>query len=321
MSSASDVQPYTMWCFGLSDEDMARISRCAEDCTVSARDPQDLGDEAALAAEEPTLFWIHHSVWRDADVSRLAGGGATVPKVLVMDAGHAPDDLDVFIDLDAEHVLRAPLQEHGVYRILRRTLEVCCIHQDMGRMAREILMNRDMLVRKESVLDLMFQAEQALADARSVREVLAGLRAALSPLLSMRQMHAAVWNPSLNASGVKLFYDGFTVKSKNAAPWRAILVDAVERLGGSALAVAGEERLFTGVNLSPADGSLLLLPLRHRDTAVGALMFLLPGEAECSLDENHALSLILARAAGLVRLAQTEHTVLANAGTVFSPAS
>ncbi len=300
----TEEQPYTMWCFGLSEADMDCIRQCAgAECVVTARSIDALRDEQLLLRDDPTLLWLHMDAWSEADAGSLKGLAASIPKVLVMGARSA-EDLDVFIDADAEHVLRAPLTRAGVYRILRRTLEVCSIYQDMGRMAREILLHRESLGRKDEILQLLFGAEELFARAATIPDILAALRSGLTPLLDPRQMHTVLWRPHRGRLGAAVYYDGVAPDGRHAEAWREILLDAIRRVSGSPQKIRSEERLLAGRDLGPRNGHLLLLPLRHGGEALGAVMFLLPRDIAFSRDQNLALNVILSRAAGLVQLAR-----------------
>ena len=297
-------QPYTMWCFGLSEADMACIRHCAGDeCEVTVQAISVLRDEQALLRDDPTLLWLHLDAWNEADAGKLTGLAASVPKVLVMDAAGTAGDLDTFIAADAEHVLRAPLNNAGVYRILRRTLEVCSIYHDMGKMAREILLHRESMARKEFVLQLLFNAEVRFVEAATERDILAALRAGLEPLLELRQMHTVLWRPERGKMKAHVYFDGTPPDGSHAEEWRAVLLDAARRVSGCVQHVRAEEQLFPGSAHSPHNGHLLLLPLLHDGEALGVTMFLLPREVSLSRDQNLALNLILARSASLLRLA------------------
>ncbi len=304
MMSGHDLQPYSMWCFGLSDNDVDRIRLCAEGCTVTARDPELLRDEAALVKEDPSLLWIHLNSWKQSNLVHFSKAASTVPKVLVMDAARTENDLDAFVATDAEHVLRAPLTQDGIHRILRRTLEVCSIHQDMGRMTREILMHRDMMLRKDNVLSLLFESEAALSRAVTTPDILAALRSTLSSVFPLIQMHAVLWDAEEEDEGLEIYYDGLIEQNRRVPQWRELLVDAALRLGGAKRSLEREIQLFDGTSHGPMDGHLLLLPLQQGHCHAGALLLLLSHETACSRDENRVVTMLLRYGAGLIRLAQ-----------------
>ena len=299
----STPRPYTMWCFGISEHDLACIRRCAgEECLVTVQNDAALRDEVLMLREEPTLLWVHAEAWDRMDMGHVGGSARAVPKVMILDAARDLGDLDHFIEADAEHVLRGPLTPDGVYRIMRRTLEVCTIHSDMGRMTREILLNREMLARKTDVLSFLFEAEETLLAARGVPAILCAARAVLARMLPLHSLHAVLWQPGSN-NDVEIYLDGLDPEGAAGKTWRHMLLDAAGRLTSGMHSVRRVERLLGGPELPPHAGHVLLLPLAAAGAPVGALMLLQSRDMTCSRDQSLALNAVLARIACLIRLA------------------
>lgn len=300
----SAPRPYTMWCFGLSGQDVACISQCAgAECHVLAQEDAALRDETRLLHDEPTLFWIEAAAWDRLDLSHIGGSARAVPKVMVLDSPPCPGDLDRFITADAEHVLRAPLTPESVYKIMRRTLEVCSIHHDMGRMTRELLLHRELLHRKSEVLDILFEAEQQLIAATTISALLAAARTALGRFLPLRSQHAVLWHADRgDTRHIDIYLEGASPDSEAGILWQHMLRDAAQRIRPGEPVIRRVARHMPGPVLPPDAGCLLLLPLPTPVAPVGGLMLLLTREATCSRDQSLAINAVLARTAALLRL-------------------
>ncbi len=274
------AQSPLLWLLGLAPEDRRVVRETAGD-GYQCRLLDDM-DASALASaleqdDDPLLLWLGSGVWRTlrrehpgvADLLQL------VPAVLVLEADADRPLLEQALEGHFQQVARFPLDRKQVFEALSRAREARNMYQDMARMAREIMMERELLERKSEVCAFLFQAFAGLDGAADARELMACCRQAMKEAFPVKGVRALWWGSGGRAAYLLDASDG----SAEAEAWRAFLRERTGMDGaGDGEALVGRDN----GKKAPEPERTLLLPLEIRKRRCGILALdlerpLLPG--------------------------------------------
>lgn len=286
---------HLMWFVGLDSGDESLIRKTAgTDYRLEELDLASLLDTALFEREDPSILWLSAAAWE-----QLGQTPATerkhldlVPRILVLGADYTQADLEHALDDNFADVVKQPLTRARVLDVLHRAVETRNLYQDIYRMTREILLERELLTRKNDVLSFLVTFLTRAAESLDVIDILRNARESLALMLPVGAVHAATWPTSHNETAeANLFVDATSGSTKHKA-WTDLLLEAAHKLSPRQI-VGYRTREFPrrkGITTGePEPGRVLLLPLAHSGQSFGALAVLL--EAECSLGKDQAQAL------------------------------
>lgn len=276
------VQNPVLWFLGLGPEDRRMVRETAGDgydCRVL--DDPDAPELASLLdrgdADDPLLLWLDGNTWCRLRRERpdVVEALQLVPTVLVLAANAGRELLEEALESHVQQVVRSPLDRPQVFDALSRAREARNMYQDMTRMAREIMMGRELLERKSEVCTFLFQAFAGLSNAADARDLMEGCGRAMREALVLRGLHAVWWG-----NGERDTYLLDTPReSPEAESWRAFLRERAGRNADDRASLC----VYSGrVGAAPETDSVFLLPLDVRGRRCGVLALdlgrpLLPG--------------------------------------------
>ncbi len=233
---------YPMWCLGLSDNALQQLQVVAGiEHAFVALDHANLPDVQKLEQEKPLLLWVSLDAWRH--IITLPAHETTffeqVSRVLVLDPDCSLNDLhealrggfqDVLID---EH-------DHGyIDCILRRAREVCSMYEDMERMTKELLLQRELMARKSEVLAFLQDGINAITKASTTPERFLALRHSLTTHLPVHSVHTIVWTPQTDDTiSMELYLDAEPEKTTNPEQFSPQVKDWTQLLFSTAASLA-----------------------------------------------------------------------------------
>lgn len=191
------IKEYPMWCLGLEQSDAERLQNCtganhrlvmlSEDALPTLED---------VEREEPVLLWIGKTFWRRTQQESMSDMAFMdhLSRVLVLPLDCSRDDLEDALHGGFQEVLLGTEKTERIHEVLRRSLEVSNMYQDMGRMTRELLMNRELIVRKSDVFTFLQECVSAVSKAGSCTERLDAARQAFTQIMPVSSMHTVLWH-------------------------------------------------------------------------------------------------------------------------------
>ncbi len=157
----------TLWAMGLDGQALAVLKQCAEpEHTVKAHFPEVFIAEETHAEESPFAICLSMGAWRDL---RRRYGEAPCAKppawILIVEDSFAASELEDAMSQGFAAILKCPLERNRVLNALSCALEDWHIHQDIMAMGKEIMLNRELLQRKNDsarfLVDFLAQTSEA----------------------------------------------------------------------------------------------------------------------------------------------------------------
>ncbi len=287
------------WGIGLSAEQSAFLRKALGDAhEILLFSPGDLeGITADKASGQPYVLWVASSCGSALD--RLHDSTivllASAPKVLLLEPGYSIEDFEKACDAGFTDILRPPLARERVADIMRRSLESHALHYDMECMSREILLERELLERKNDILNFLVDFLSKATESPDLRHLLQRAYASLEKFLPLRSMHAALWERDSGGSALLSLHICAPEQSACRELWREKLLEHARRSLGQAFAVAEVSslepcgRARQSPPAPPEEEKLLVLPLVCDKESLGLLILATATERHLGRDQALAL--------------------------------
>lgn len=206
---SAKVRSYCMWCLGLDAHEVEQIRSVmgrTHHLVVLSEEVEPTPADAER--DEPVLVWIGRRFWRrakekDTDFRFMDH----LSRVLVLPADSPREELEAALSGGFQDVVYGSPTPERLHEVLRRSLEVSNIYEDMERMTRELLMNRELLMRKEDVFSFLQNFITRVAKCASTETILTSARAVLEEMLPLGAMHLAVWKQQDEGVAMQLYLD------------------------------------------------------------------------------------------------------------------
>lgn len=310
---------YCMWALGVEPRDVECIRACMGDNHRLAVLPDVVLPSLEEAEkEDPVLLWIGQRCWR-----RLVDEGGIpvryleyVPRVLVLPRECPPCELKEAVNSGFQEVLLGTERTERIHEILRRSLEWSNMRRDMERMSREIMLDRELLLRKGDVFAFLRDFVSRVSASGETPRMLAEARDVLGELLPITAMHTAIWGPQRSGTVPMHLYleapetDSDGEPSDTVRAWTELLLGTATALapfgGATPCLCTHYSGLFPGNGLCEAERRpdmcrTLLLPLCLGEVFCGVIALLLEREYPLGRDQVSALDAATKHLAVLLR--------------------
>jgi len=284
--------PLVMWGIALETEAAAFLEQAAcSGCVLHNWDGR-MPDNSALESDEPVLVWVSQRGW-DA-VSALPDEEMQflhlVPRVLLLQQDVSPEYVERALDAGFTDILKAPFSEPRVREVFLRAAEMQNLYDDIIRMTREICLEREVLARKNDILEFIVTFLSRATESLDPVEILSNAREDLSMLLPLRALHAALWHPQQKDSLEAEVFLGVGEHTQAGLEWSQMLLKAAAKLSGVPVSGYTVEQLGQGgAEDAPAPGKVILLPLKMRDETLGCLALLTEDDCQLGKDQVQVL--------------------------------
>ena len=229
------------------------------------------------------------SHWRSLSPTerhRLEAGAR--PLVLVADTS-AEDALDAFAQGRFVAVLTLPLTQEKFRALNGHLHEMFQVQADMQAMAREIALERELLLRKNEELSFVNGVLRRASTSLDVGTILAHYIADVQTLISVHQAAAVLWTPTTEGCEADFLLPG--AESRVHEQWINHLAHTMERLGGG-VPTAYRRGILPGVpalHLAPEERELFTQTFQTDGTTFGALVLCTEGLGHLGRDRIHTL--------------------------------
>ncbi len=286
------------WALGLSGEQCAQLERClGSGQKLHAWRLGAVPGVADLEAEKPFLLFVSGESQRALadNANKSLRHLRILPKIFVMHDGYSQAELEEAVDSDALDILRPPFNRKALAGKLSRVADSVTIHQDIVCMTKEILLEREILERKNSIMEFMVNFLTITGDGKELYQILQNSFKGLSMLLPAHNMHAALWYPNTRGENtVELF-----IASEKSHPafgkWRETLLDQGQKYGLPATgSIAATPLVLSGRGaalelIEPNAGNVIYLPLKCGETCLGFLAVMTSMKKGLGRDQAQAL--------------------------------
>jgi diguanylate cyclase (GGDEF)-like protein len=294
-----DRTPAICWGFGLSPEQELLLRHCLGDKSILtlwsvARMP----DPQEMETATPCLLWLSSQGQRQ--LAALPEGQTRLleclPKALLLDDAYSPADLENACDAGITEIVRPTLTRARAGEIVRRALAAQTLHDDMYCMTREIVLERELLERKNEILTFLVNFLTTTSHSMDLNHILQTTFTSLGRLFPVHTLNAIIWRPeAYEANHPVSLYVAAPESSSAFFPWRETLLEQARLLTGSACAVENTFLLdLSGQKnarpeASPQDGHLLFLPIATGAETFGVIVLLTDLNRNLGRDQNLAL--------------------------------
>lgn len=284
------------WGLGLSKEQAEELgSFLGQEYSLELRAADCLPTEADLERFPPYLIWLSSEAQNHlAKSDSLNGPLAHIPKALILDEEYSLKNLEEAADMGMTEVLRPPMTRVRVRGIMRRAMEVQNMQSDILSMTRNILLERELLERKNELLNFLVNFLTSISGTLDIRQILQATYASLGKLFPVRALCAAFWDASGPEKTVDLHLFA-KERAGNRSAWKKMLLGQAEALFGAKLKVKNcldldlPEISAAWQAVMPTEGHVLTLPVKVGNQTLGLLLLLTDMESSLGRDQATAL--------------------------------
>lgn len=304
-----------IWTIGLSDTDVELISRVGGKEFALVRLPEgNVPDAAQMDIDEPCLIWFTRESWNQIkmlDEERIQHLDV-IPRILIFGGEYSLSELEEALESGFTDVIKPPLTEARIRDVLVRAMETQGLYHDIMRMTREIVLERELLSRKNDILSFIVSFMERATESLDPIDILRVAQSELSALLPVRAVNAACWKQTGdNALEASLF---LTAPHNDTShdKWVELMLGSAEKLSGKSVAGYQIDYLTKEngqTNLKPETGKTMILPLRAGGKVVGSIALLAENTLSLGKDQVQILRSAMQHLALALRNAMRYHEV------------
>ncbi len=267
-----------MWSIGLDDLEAQTIRnhltvKSGPAVELVTWDEARLPEDEHLDRDDPFLILAPLEVWGRIESRVPVLEGVTRAVLLTDDAEDPAEALEAALDGGADDVLRPPLTEERVKAMVDRAASVYRLYGDIYRMTQEIMLERELLSRKNDQLKFINEFLTRTAETLEPASILHAAREELGKIADVTLVHAAVWGPLRSEYfEVELYMAGDLSASAEHA-WTSLLLESAAKLAHERPASWRSTPLPKAGRFAkaPAKGRVLILPLKAAGECFGCL--------------------------------------------------
>ena len=289
----------TCWGFGLTSADETTLARLFGGAVDFTHWPlTGLPGPKRIQSDNPLLIFA--SPASEAAIASLSRKTqkdlAEIPTIILLPEGYTREDMEQAISANPTKIIRNPLTKKLVWDLLLEAHEALSIKNDIRCMTRELLLERELLERKNEMLSFLVNFFSTIGKDFCTENILARTFEGFSHFLPVSSMHAAVWqNGQKNARKMELFLNT-EADSHQERTWKATLLDEARKQWGAAIddSVIRQFRLPLSERESMLPDAGNYFPLYFSDKANISGIILLVYETQRPLGRDQTESLALA---------------------------
>ncbi len=284
-------QPIICWGLDLSDKQADRLRETlGEESQLILWPAGVIPGIQEMEQIPPLILWVSSSANRHmaslepAHIRHLE----LSPKVILLSDDYSLRDFEEAGDSGAADIVRPPLTKKRVRGIMNRAVEAQEVHHDIMCMTREILLERELLERKNELLAFLVTFLTDTRERSDPAEVVAAALSALKGLFPVHTGHAAVRTAGAGFSPQLHLFIGAEYGSEDYARARNSLLEQATAAFRCEVEAVREQPLSLERTRTP-DARPLCLPLLAGGETIGLL--LLETSLTSTLGRDQALTL------------------------------
>lgn len=273
-------RPELVWGIGLSEQVEAEILAALGPGYTLRNWPDDtLPKERDIARCNPLVIWITRAAWTAMpdDVRRRLRDWDLPQRVLLVEDGKSVSDFEDVVESGFLSAVSLPLTTKKIRDVIFRAKEVKSLYDDIFRMTREIMLERELLARKTDLILFLNQILTRASESLDPGVILTQARDDLGMLLPIKALMAAFWLIDENGVLEAEFFLEPDMEPGSEESWTGYLLDNVQRL--TQRPVSGYQTAYLGTGETRADtpdyvldpAGVLLLPLKTAGHVFGCL--------------------------------------------------
>ncbi len=274
------VRPELVWGIGL-DTDMERDIAEALGSGYHLRNfpMEEPPGERDMDKENPLVLWIPEQVWKELPkrTARLLRDWDCPQRVLIYGSDHAPVDFEDMTENGFLTAATAPLTAKKIRDVIFRAKEIKSLYDDIFRMTREIMLERELLARKTDLVLFLNRIMTRASESLDPATILARAREDLDILLPIRSVHAAMWRLPDDGPPEAEFFMESDMENEAEEAWMEFLMSNMRKLTDQTASdykvvyLPILERRREVIDCTMDAKSVIVLPLRAGGRTFGCL--------------------------------------------------
>ena len=289
----------TCWGFGLTDTEVATLSHLFGGAVDFSHWPAtSLPGSKRIQSDNPLL--IFSSPAGEEAIARLSKKVqkelAEIPAIVLLPENYTKEDMEQAISANPTKIIKHPLTKKLVWDLLLEAHEALSLKNDIHCMTRELLLERELLERKNELLSFLVNFFSNIGKDFCTENILARTFESVSQFLPVSSMHAVIWQSGpKNSRKMELFLNT-EADTHLEKTWKATLLDeARKQWGETALdSVTRNFRLPLAETEQMLPDAGNYFPLYFTDKANISGIILLVSETQRPLGRDQTESLALA---------------------------
>lgn len=232
-----------------------------------------------------------------------------LPQIMMLDEEYTQAELEYAVDSAVAEIIRPPYTKAKLAEKLRRAMEIEAVHTDVLRMSKEIILEREILERKNNTLNFLVGFLTSTSLSMNPSDIIEMVADKFKLLFPVRSVHAATWNCKDHIGETDVFISS-PESHESFKAWTDNIRDAVQRarpdlaltMNVSPIDIEGLEDKWRAA--MPADGHVITLPISMDDIQFGVLMVLTDTVRSLSRDQAMAMNSALRHLALTLKNAQ-----------------
>ena len=220
----------------------------------------------------------------------------TVPRMLLLGKGYTLDDINTALDGGIAEIIKPPHSRKRVWEVLLKAHEAQTIHRDMQVLTRQILLERELMERKNEVLSFLVSFLSESAHSIDNETILRNAFTGLTRLLPASSMNAVIWHDAQGGQKQIKYYIDAKPASNIYKKWQmALYSECLKYMGShSKFKVVKHNQLHISEKpFSPDSGDFLTLPISNGKETNGVLLLVNNSRKNLGRDQTEALSVAL----------------------------
>ena len=188
----------SMWAIGLSESEANHIAEHAGRGVTLKRWPSDvIPTVRELEEDNPFLLWVHWRIWQQLTAKRRGSYRhlETIQRAALVDESHTREDLIQLLDSGFAAILQMPPAPKTVKDTVAKAAEARHLSDDIYRMAKEILLERELFQRKSAQLEILNRFLTRVTETLDPSEIMRRAQEDLSLLLPICLLQGIFWFP------------------------------------------------------------------------------------------------------------------------------
>ena len=291
------IRPEQVWGIGLPSEAVAAISAALGSGYALRNFPHgDPPSERDCQRATPLVIFIVKEAWDTlTGAARKRLEEWEIPqRVLLLSASQSVADFEEVLEDGFLSAVSEPLTDKKIRDIIFRAQEVKSLYDDIFRMTREIMLERELLTRKTDLVLFLNRILSRAAESLDPMVILDNAREDLAMLLPVKALMGAIWQPGQTGGlEAELFLEP-DMDHPTERYWTEELLRLSGKIAGQSMAgykasflSGGPGRELVGLPQTPEE--LIPLPLRAGGQAFGVLALLRGLDPPLGKDQVQAL--------------------------------
>jgi diguanylate cyclase (GGDEF)-like protein len=273
------IRPEQVWGIGLTPDAAAAISAALGSGYALRNWPRgEHPGERELGRSAPIVIFVVKEAWDDlpATARKRLEEWEIPQRVLVLNATQSVADFDELLENGFLSAISEPLTDKKIRDVIFRAKEVKSLYDDIFRMTREIMLERELLARKTDLVLFLNRILTRATESLDPTVILDHAREDLELLLPMKGLMGLFWQQGdSGALEAELFLEP-DMEHEAERHWTEELLRQGAKMAGKAMQSyqttfleGGSDRELVGIPQSPEE--VISLPLRAGGQVFGVL--------------------------------------------------